>query len=595
MKTLFKIKDVVIKIRYILTGAQKKWALVLFVLSLFGSLFEAIGVSIILPLVQVILSPNEIINNPQYGGLFEFFHINSGVKLIWTLCLAVILIYLVKNAYLTGLSYFRGKYSSKVQKEISVEMLESYMKRGYGYFLDHSAPELSRGIVNSVTSTYTLLFNFFKLMAEVITTIMICIYIIVVDPIMATLVIVVSILCILIVMLLFKRKMQQSGKEIYDYSVLMTKNLYQCLYGVKEVLVMGKQRFFVKEYKSAYEKYQKPVVSQTIAAESPTYIIEGMCVTGLIIIVGVKAMGNGNTGVLIAQLAAFAVAAFRILPSLGRISSYTNQIIVSIPGLNETYGNLKEIRSRKEETRFNNNNLDVDYCDGIRLKNVFFEYDNTNTPILDDLNMYIRKGESIGLIGASGAGKTTLADVLLGLLEPQKGEVLLDDNYNIFDIPSQWAAIIGFVPQSVYLTDDSIRNNIGFGYQEEDIDEKKIWQVLEDAQLKKYVEELPDGLDTIIGERGVKMSGGQRQRLALARALYSNPQILVLDEATAALDNETEEAVMESIDHLQGKLTMIIIAHRLTTVLGCDSVYEVKNGKVCLVSKEELYKETFKQ
>ena len=228
----------------------------------------------------------------------------------------------------------------------------------------------------------------------------------------------------------------------------------------------------------------------------------------------------------------------------------------------------------------------IEFQEVVSVENIVWQYEGQTKPVLTDVSLCIHKGESVALIGASGSGKTTLSDILLGLLAPEKGSIYMD-GIDIYTIPKIWARIVGYVPQSVFLIDDTIRNNVAFGLR--DVDDSDIWKALEQAQLKAFVETLPAGLDTIVGDRGIKFSGGQRQRVAIARALFNKPEILILDEATAALDNETEKAVMESIDALQGQITMVIVAHRLTTIRNCDSIYEVKEGKAIRRDKSEVF------
>ena len=275
-----------------------------------------------------------------------------------------------------------------------------------------------------------------------------------------------------------------------------------------------------------------------------------------------------------------------------KITSRLNTIVYQIPALDSVYNNLKtadEYLCRIEKTQQIECKENGRYLKNeIVLSNVLWKYDNQKEFVLRDVNIQIKRGQSVGLIGASGAGKTTVSDIILGLLKPQSGSVTVD-GVDIYSIKRQWAEVIGYVPQSVFLLDDTVRNNILFGLPLED-DDDKIWEALQQAQLKDFILSLPDGLDTVVGERGVKFSGGQRQRIAIARALYSNPEILVLDEATASLDNETESALMESIDELQGKITMIIVAHRLSTISKCDIVYEIKDGVAIKRNKEEIIK-----
>ena len=246
---------------------------------------------------------------------------------------------------------------------------------------------------------------------------------------------------------------------------------------------------------------------------------------------------------------------------------------------------LLRINTKSQRKVGVNDENKLEFNEKVEIRNVSWKYSETGPDILKDISFDIIKGTSVAFIGQSGAGKTTLADVILGLLKPYEGDVTVGGK-SIFTSPKSWAGIVGFVPQSVYLTDDTIRKNVAFGVEEADIDDDKIWRALEQAQLAEFVKGLPDGLDNIVGDRGIKISGGQRQRIAIARALYEEPEILVLDEATSALDTETESAVMEAIDFLHGKKTMIIIAHRLTTIQNCDTVYEVKNGSISAVKKK---------
>lgn len=592
MKKLRSVKDILKKYNYILTSPQKYWGVVVIILTIIGAVCETLGVSVILPLVQVMIAPQQLRENAMISPVIDYFGLDSDTALIWATGILVIIVYLIKNSLLLLLSYVRIKYACKVQRELSVEMMSSYMKRGYSFFLNTSTAELIRGMQTSITNTYTALNQLFKLLAEFLTIAFICIYILYADFVMAMCVIVLAGICLLIVILGFQRWVKKCGEIFYKYAALINKTLLQTFQGIKEVLVMRRQEYFVDSYQKNYIKQQKGTIGQTVAVESPAYMIEAVCVAGLIIAVCLKAIDTENASVLVPQLASFAVAAFRILPSLGRISSYFNQFMFCVPGVNDTYNNFREVRNHSEEhvqaeDRGDKNNRLDSFRNKVSVENVTWRYPSTDTDVLEDISIEINRGQSIAFIGKSGAGKTTLADVVLGLLEPQKGRVTID-GIDIADIPEERSRLVGFVPQNVNLLDDTVRRNVAFGIKDEDISDEMVWKALEQAQLKDIIEDNAKGLDTEIGERGIRFSGGQRQRFAIARALYCNPDILILDEATSALDTETETAVMEAIDALQGQKTLIIIAHRLTTIKNCDKIYEIVGGKAVERKYSEL-------
>ena len=341
------------------------------------------------------------------------------------------------------------------------------------------------------------------------------------------------------------------------------------------------------------EGANRATIRQAFGAATPAYLIEAVCITGLLVAVAIQMVSVDDSINLISQMATIGVAAFRILPSLGAILSSLNSAVYYAPALSVAYDTLQRVKALELKQEIENSKKQVlagnySFKDELKLEDVSFSYPQAREKVIEKLNMVIRKGTSVAFIGASGAGKTTLADLILSLLKPENGKIFMDGT-DINELGDKWHEIIGYVPQSIYLTDSSIRKNIAFGIEESKIDDKKIWKALEMAQLRSFVDSLPEGLDTRVGECGVKFSGGQRQRIAIARALYKEPDILILDEATAALDNETETAVMESIEALQGYKTLIIVAHRLTTIKNCNVIYEITNGKAEIVEKEKIF------
>lgn len=558
-------------------------------MTMIGVVFETLGVSIILPVVQAMLYPEQLLNNEWIEFAAEILQLKGEFQILILVAVLAIMIYVIKNIYLIILSFVRAKFSSKIQRDLGVYMMQSYLKRGYPYFLKESAHKMHRGITGDVAGVYTIIYNGFRLLSEILTVFAIGIYILITDVVMSLSILLIAGTSVTITFFLCKNKMKILGESFRKFDTEMKNCSYQTFHGIKEVLVMNKQDFFVRQYDNACKEQQKAMVGQTVLAESPAYIYEAVCVIAMIIAVVFRVSIGGESSEFISNGAIIGVAAFRIMPSLGRISNCANVIMFNIPAMNATYTNLREANEyrykAKDDTVSEIGNMF--FKNEITLQNVSWKYDGAEERVIRNLNLKIRKGDSVALIGESGAGKSTVADIVLGLLKPLEGAVCMD-GINIKTIPTLWCKIIGYVPQSVYILDTSIRRNVAYGIEAEKIDDCLVWKALEQAQLKEFVEELPEKLDTILGERGIRFSGGQRQRIAIARALYYNPEILILDEATSALDNKTEEGIMEALEYLIGRKTLVIVAHRLTTIRKCNHIYEIKDGKAILRKKEEV-------
>ena len=445
-----------------------------------------------------------------------------------------------------------------------------------------------RGMGIDVIGVYNLLDNLFRFCGEFLTAVLIAVYIVKTDVFMASCIIIIAGCCFMVITLGLKKKTKQLGEQKRETEMIRNNWALQSIMGFKEIKVTQSAEHFIEGYDNAYEKQRIAEVRNEYIINLPEKLIEAVCISVLLGIICIKiAMGTDMVS-FVPKLAVFAVAAFRLLPSISRMTRYMNGVIYNNAFLQNVYNNLVEIQEFE-------NDDEVEITDGgnlqfnkeLEISHIFWNYTGTEKEILSDLSFTIKKGEAIGLVGASGAGKTTLADIILGLLKPRKGNVYAD-GMDVYSCPKQWSKIIGYVPQSIFLANDTLRNNVAFGYDEKEIDDEKIWKVLKEAQLDDFVAGLPQKLDTQVGERGIKFSGGQRQRIAIARALYNNPSIVVLDEATSALDNETERAVMEAIEALQGYKTLIIVAHRLTTIKQCDKVYEVVDGKIEQCNKDEI-------
>ena len=580
------------KLFLILDRNQKILGIVVLLCSFFAAVLETLGVSIVVPLVNAMLQPERLFQNLYIKRITDFMGISTNKRLITSIITAVIMIYMLKNLFFIFFAWLKTRYACKVQRECSVYMMQSYMNRGYIFFLNRNVNELRQGVVEDIHSLFQIINGLIQMITQLLIALFICIYMCFADWQIALGVVLSALICLLIIFVFFRRRMLQAGIRYRTYNILSSQALLQAFHGIKEVLVMRKQKYFVKEFEENTIKRQNAMVVQNIGAEIPAYIIEAVCIIGIMAILGIRIVNVSNLENFVAVLASFAIGAFRILPALGKISNSINVISSSMPGLNTVYENIVE--ARKYNDQFNNVETEdeeqyrgLTFEKSVSIRNLSFAYNSKQSKVLNQLSLEIPKGKSIAFVGESGAGKSTLADLILGVLRPDEGEVLLDD-INIRKIPGLWGRLIGYVPQSIYLTDTSICKNIAFGIDESEIDEDEVKVALEKADLLDFVLRLPNGIHTKVGDRGVRLSGGQRQRIGIARALYHDPEILILDEATSALDNETEKAVMEAIDSLHGKMTLIIIAHRLTTIKNCDVIYEIVDGKAVRRTYEEL-------
>ena len=597
MNIVKQIKSIFGKIYDIFTPKQRKGSIVVFFLMLLGSLLEMLGVSIIVPLVQVILMPDSVLNSETYQWIWNILHVDEPGEVVLWVSAGAIGVYLIKNGYMSFLSYYKNRFYRNVEKETSMRLMNSYLSREYTFHINTNSAVLLRSIIYDITGVSASMTSIFTIIMEATSTILIIGVLLVTDLGMALALAFSAVLALLLIVAIFHKIMKVEGKNAVTYSRLCLKAVNEAFNGIKDVMVTRRQTFFAESYREAVVGKNKSNAAKNFASECPAYVIEGICITAFVIMLCFKSLYGQNGAEFVANAAAFAIAAFRILPSVGKITNNYNIIVYYQAMVNDVHKNIheaQEFAKTNEVITTNADSADNKLTDKqritenvsafhseIRMENISWKYPNAEKYVIQNLNMTIPKGHAVGFIGSSGAGKTTLADMILGLLPAETGAIKMD-GVDIKAIPETWSRTIGYVPQSVYLTDDTIRNNVAFGIEKEKIDDKVVWKALEQAQLKKFVESLPEGLDTIVGERGIKFSGGQRQRVAIARALYYDPDILVLDEATSALDNETESAVMEAIESLQGHKTLIIVAHRLTTIASCNEVYEIADGKAVL-------------
>lgn len=588
MKDLKTLGIMISQLKFILNKKQRRQMIGMLLVILVGALWEMLGVSIMLPFMQALTEPAELLNKWYVIPIAELLGIKDDKGILFLVCICIILVYLIKNIYLLLSTYLQIRYKTNVLKQLSVLMLRSYIHRPYSFFVNTNSGKIIRGVTNDVASVHDIIEIGFKMISEILVVAMIGAYVLYTDTMMALSFFIVGGLCLIIIVFGLKKRMSEMGNLNREAIGENNKLALQTIEGIKDVFIFQKRESFLKKYERSYQKRCRASVSYQLANSCPERIIETISITGIIVIILSRLQAGVRAETFVPQLAVFAVAMFRMLPSISRATGYINGLVYNRPALEAAYNNIKSVKEYSDKEIKNTllkGNYQFKEC--VTLDNVCWKYGDDGKTILNNLSMEIRKGESVGIIGESGSGKSTLSDILLGLYQPKNGTIKVDGT-SIYENLKRWGEIIGYVPQTVFLLDDTIRNNIAFG--EEESKDEDIWKALEMASLKEFVEKLPNKLETEIGERGVKFSGGQRQRIAIGRALYFQPDILVLDEATSALDNETEKAVMESIDFLHGKMTLFIIAHRLTTVKKCDKIYEIKNGMAILRDKSEIVK-----
>ena len=578
------------KLNYIFKSKDKLKIALLLVMVVIGSVMELLGVAIFSPFVEIIMEPETIMENRYLYYVYQRFGCNDTKEFLAIIAVCIMAIYIFKNIFLWLEQDFILRFSYNTQRKLSIKLMKTYLEEPYTFHLSKNVAELQRSMQEDTALFTQGMIHMLQLIAEVTVCCVIGVYLIDVSKSITGVVLGLLICCVGLFTTLTKRFSKRLGKDAQIYKAKLYQWVNQAMGGVKEVKVLNREEYFVKNYEHYYRLYIKGVRLNKLLSMTPKYIVEAVCMTGLLIAIIVKMFfgQKDDISTFIPQLSVFAVAAFRLMPSVGKINEHINNILYAAPSVDLIYDDLKGIEDFKKQEI--DERKEWSFEDKIEAKSITYAYPGTDKKILDHTGCIVPKGKTVAFIGGSGAGKTTMVDIILGLLPPQLGKIMADD-MNIFKNLPTWHHHIGYIPQTIYLSDDTIRNNVAFGIMEDEVDDEAVMEALRKAQLLEFAEALPEGLDTMVGDRGVRLSGGQRQRIGIARALYHDPEILVLDEATSALDNETETAVMESVESLQGMKTIIIIAHRLTTIRNADIIYEVCDGKVVERSKESVFSE----
>lgn len=579
MKSIFKIFK-------IFTPQQQKYCGLILVAMIIGALFEAAGIGAILPLISIMSEPDFLNKHPIIMRIARYLHIYSHNNFIIFSSGMLILFYVVKNIYMAWQVRMQIRFSMKNQVYYAGQLLNVYLNKPYLYHLEYNSAVLRRNVdVGAMVIFSNLVISLFTVLTEIITAVAIWGMLILIDPF--TSLVVAGVLGTMMAGILrfFRRRISKRGELQNKYSAIYLKWLNQGLGAIKEIKVLQKEKYFLQQFNKAYDRYGKANSEFMVFNQMPKLMIELMVISGLMILIITKIALGVSPMDIVPVLGVLSLAAFRLMPCANRILSLLNGMKFQMPLFDELYEELLEIKNRRlnKERPFSPKvKTEASFLHEIRVENLRFRYLSGNKDILTDISFSIPQGSFVGIVGPSGAGKTTFIDILLGLLMPTEGAIYSDD-VNIYNDIHVWQSNLAYVPQNIYLIDGSIKDNIALGIENHEINNEKIKQVLHMAELYDFVETLPEGINTSVGERGVKLSGGQRQRIGIARALYYDPKILVLDEATSALDNETEKSITDTILKLKGKMTIIAIAHRVTTLDGCDFRIEFEAGKARVI------------
>ncbi|MDD2892332.1 MAG: ABC transporter ATP-binding protein [Halothiobacillaceae bacterium] len=561
----------------LLSGDERRQAVFLLLLMFVGMTLEMVGVGLVIPVVAVLTGS---------AGLLPVGLRPENLDQSWAIGLAMaglVVIFILKNLFLTFLAWRQASFVHGVQVQVSGRLFAFYLGRPYTFHLQRNSAQLIRNLTTDVNLLTTSLMGMMTIMTELLVLLGVTTLLLFVEPVGT----VVTVGALGGVAWLFQRATRThilrwgSQRQFHDGRLLQ--HLQQGLGGAKEVKLLGREADFQAQFHSHNAAKGKVSQYQHTLQQIPRLWLEVLAVCGLALLVMSMVWQGADKSTMVPTLALFAAAAFRLMPSVNRILTLIQSVRFSVPAIGNLYAELLPQAAAPfgASARHEASVPPSEACE-IALDNIVFSYPGTSVPALKGISMEIGRGECVGIIGPSGSGKSTLVDVILGLLSPDAGEVRVRGSDIRTDLRA-WQDRIGYVPQSIYLTDDTIRRNVAFGLADERIDDAAVIGALKDAQLEDLVGALPDGIETIVGENGLRLSGGQRQRIGIARALYHNPDILVLDEATSALDGEAEQGVMRAVNALKGDKTILIVAHRLSTIAECGRLFRIAQGTIAAV------------
>jgi ABC-type multidrug transport system fused ATPase/permease subunit len=563
------------KLWHLLTAPQRHGAVMLLGLMLIGTVLETLGIGLVVPALALMTQDNLAATYPVLIPWFNLIGNPDRDTLVIAGMLSLLSVYAIRTLFLAFLAWRQARYVYGLQADLSQRLFAGYLRQPYTFHLQRNSAQLIRNTIGQVGSIISVIQQGFMLLTEIMVLVAISAMLLVVEPLGALLVVSVLGVAGWGFNRVTRNHILRWGIALQKHEGLRIQHLQEGLGGAKDVKLLGRESDFLAQYSLHNAGSAWVSERQSTLQALPRLWLELLAVAGLAALVLVM-IGQGKPlETLLPTLGVFAAAAFRLMPSVNRVLNAVQNVRFSLPVIDTMYSELRLL----DGTPGPRSGMPREFKNALTLDHVTFQYEGAEHHALKDISLMVPCGASVGFIGGSGAGKSTLVDIILGLLTPVNGTVKID-GVDIHNNLRAWQDKIGYVPQSIYLTDDTLRRNVAFGLSAAQIDEAAIWRALRAAQLEQFVNSLPQGLDTIVGERGVRLSGGQRQRIGIARALYHDPSVLVLDEATSSLDTVTEQGVMEAVRALQGEKTLIIVAHRLSTVAHCDCLYRFESGQI---------------
>jgi ABC-type multidrug transport system fused ATPase/permease subunit len=567
--------SVVGKLLSLMTRAERRSALILLGLMLVGMVLETLGIGLVVPAVALMTRDDFLERAPALRHVVALFGTPRREQLVVGGMVALVIVSVVRTAFLSFLAWSQLRFVYQLQTQISQRLFAGYLHQPYAFHLQRNSALLINALSEVDLITQHGLLQGLNLMAELLVVAGICVLLLYVEPLGALVAIGILLVAGWAFAHLTRNRIASWGTERNRHEGMRIQHLQQGLGAVKEVKLLGRENQFVERYRVHTRASARAAERNQLLQQLPRITLEMLAVVALAALVIVMIGQHRPLASLLPTIGVFAAAAFRLMPSANRIINAVQGIRYAAPAVNALAEEVAAFETPPRPAPSDKLRL----VDCLSVENVGFQYPGVAVAALSDVTLSINAGSSVGFVGGSGAGKSTLVDVMLGLLTPQRGRVLVD-GVDIHTNLRGWQGSIGYVPQTIYLTDDTLKRNVAFGLPDDEIDDAAVWRALHAAQLDQFVAELPEGLQTKVGERGVRLSGGQLQRIGIARALYHNPAVLVLDEATSSLDVNTERGVMEAVRALHGSKTVIIVAHRLSTVQQCDCLYRLEAGRI---------------